>query len=170
MGDTKMGCDIHCYIEYRTAGDTHWFSWGERINLGRNYVLFGLLAGVRCEGQIYPLRGYPDDAGQAARHDNWLYISDQATDDEHDCTRAHANEWVKYGAKISADGKRVTHPDWHSHSWLTPDEFRTVLDAYTVSPGNPRPGKRVNTYDAALAALDALAKDGESRVVFWFDN
>ena len=57
-----MGCDIHTYIEYSKDGE-RWDSWG-KIELGRDYILFGLMAGVRQEvlggGPPFPPRGLPD--------------------------------------------------------------------------------------------------------------
>ena len=58
-----MGCDIHLYIESKTGlGDFGWESFGGRIDVGRNYELFGLLAGVRGtrEALVAP-RGLPGD-------------------------------------------------------------------------------------------------------------
>ena len=74
-----MGCDIHCYIEYKKKNDDHWRSFGGRINPGRNYTLFGVMAGVRCDGLLYPLRGFPEDAAFQAISDNHLFAT--AADD-----------------------------------------------------------------------------------------
>lgn len=54
-----MGCDIHSYIEYKKNGQ--WKS--ESCYIGRDYALFGLLAGVRGVS-IKPIaeeRGLPPD-------------------------------------------------------------------------------------------------------------
>ena len=32
-----MGCDIHCYVEYRSKSESHWELFGDRINPGRNF-------------------------------------------------------------------------------------------------------------------------------------
>ena len=49
-----MGCDIHLYIEYKNkkvAFDGYkdnWHSFGQRINPGRNYAMFALMATRLC--------------------------------------------------------------------------------------------------------------------------
>lgn len=174
-----MGADIHMYVEYRskepspyahTDARNWWSSFGDRINPGRSYRLFGLLAGVRCDGVMYQTRGMPEDAGYIAKFANQIYISDSG--DGESCTLAQAQSYEKYGSVIEYDqnGRAtwVTHPDWHSHSWLTVDQFSSVLNAYRIKYGDD-PGVE---YVALLAAMRALENDGknEVRVVFWFDN
>lgn len=75
-----MGCDIHCYIEYRYREDSGdgWRSFGGRINPGRSYEIFAALAGVRgpqWANGIKP-RGVPNDMGYAANDDWWVHILD----------------------------------------------------------------------------------------------
>ena len=69
-----IGCDIHLHCEYRKDGiwyNCDNFEWNQEtgkyefssIYWGRNYDLFGVLAGVRCsdfETIAYP-KGLPDD-------------------------------------------------------------------------------------------------------------
>ena len=51
-----MGCDIHLYIEYKSKKtefdgyDYGWQSFGGRINHGRNYAMFSLMANDRKYG------------------------------------------------------------------------------------------------------------------------
>jgi hypothetical protein len=79
-----VGCDLHCYVEYRSkrprsAYDREWRDFGGRVNPGRNYAAFAALAGVRgpqSRGGVEP-RGIPDDMAWAARGDWWLYIDDR---------------------------------------------------------------------------------------------
>jgi hypothetical protein len=47
-----MGCDIHAYVESKKPDSKTWWGFGGRINPGRNYRMFGKLAGVRCDGCI----------------------------------------------------------------------------------------------------------------------
>ena len=81
-----MGCDIHLYIEYKskkTEFDGYnpgWQSYGNRINPGRNYAMFALMADVRNYGDnklpvLVKRRGMPDDAGYTATDDSRIYIS-----------------------------------------------------------------------------------------------
>lgn len=130
-----MGCDIHVYPEYRFKGDTEnneWSGFGGRINPGRNYLMFSIMAGVRGKTVLFSPRGLPEDIGWEAENDNYVYISDSKNENFVDAKKAA--EWVKYGShyKNGYEGKPtwVSHPDWHSHSWLTCSEFKQVLDKY----------------------------------------
>jgi hypothetical protein len=135
-----MGCDIHCYIEFKEKDDNRWRSFGERINPGRNYLMFAVLAGVRTDNPsdaLIPARGPLNDMGFSADNDAYLYIHD--TDGEHSegTTKERAKDFVeKQGChyKNNNEGKPtwVSHPDWHSHSWLTTAEFKAALERYTV--------------------------------------
>lgn len=158
-----MGCDIHCYVEFKGKGDERWRPFGGRINPGRYYRLFGRLAGVRGGTALVPPRGYPDDAAYNADGDHWLFIHDAGGDN---CvTPSRAIEYVgSYGSryKLDSDGKAawVSDPDWHSHTWLTPDEFAAAL----LPDAQP-------TYRALLAAMRSLEGEGYAvRIVIWFDN
>lgn len=136
-----MGCDIHCYIEYRERDmsdreDKSWSSFGGRINPGRNYLMFSLMAGVRGGDGIFEVRGLPEGLGYYSNDDNYLYIT---ADKECNCGECksvsveNAARWVEGGSseyKNNREGKPtwVSHPDWHSHSWLSLVEFRQVLE------------------------------------------
>lgn len=165
-----MGCDIHAYVEYKNKeSGSQWSSFGDRINPGRNYHLFGMLADVRNYEEVTPVasgRGMPDDAAWGTKVDNEIRISDH--DGDGCCTLDQAMHYSKaYECRIVLDDngkpRAVTHPDWHSHSWCTPDELELVLrklgDTYDVE------------YRALLAAMRSLENDGNIvRLVFWFDN
>jgi len=167
------------YVEYNSKEHqphanpalNSWRSFGDRINPGRNYNLFGLLAGVRGDGEIFEVRGLPENLGWSASGDATLYIT-EGSDEDGCCTLAKAESYVQWGSTIykDANGKpvKVDHPDWHSHSWLTVDEFQQVLDAY-VSHFDQPVGLE---YRALLAAMRALEDEGKNdvRLVFWFDN
>ena len=160
-----MGCDIHCYIEYHDGHD-RWSGFGGRINPGRDYQLFGLLAGVRgAMPPLIPPRGMPTDAGYSANHDNELAVATSQYPDGTDSDKAA--EWVANGVSKWARKGFVTHPDWHTHSWLTLDEFERVLTAYYVPTGQTVSPQ----YCAVREAMRELAKGyGAARLVFWFDN
>lgn len=175
-----MGADIHMYIEYspkayaetKEGGERFWFTFGGRINPGRDYWLFALLANVRGGGALFPPRGAPSDAAIAASSDNRLYITTSEGDNY--AKPEDAARWVAEGSStyiLKHDGTPgwVTHPDWHSHSWLTSDELAEVFAAYK----DEHRGQSVDIgYTALLAAMRALEDSGENdvRVVFWFDN
>ena len=140
-----MGCDIHLYIEYKdkktefNGYDSGWQSFGGRINPGRNYAMFGLMANVRncySDGKLPVLvepRGMPDDAAYSTADDNRIYISED--EDENYVSMETAKRWVESGSSKFINNKDgnptwVTQPDWHSHSWLTTSEFESVLNKY----------------------------------------
>jgi hypothetical protein len=140
-----MGCDIHLYIEYKSkkprydGRESNWASFGNRINPGRNYAMFGLMANVRncySDGKLPVLvepRGMPDDVYYSTADDNRMYISEDEC--ENYVTMETAEGWVKSGSSTFINNKEgkptwVTNPDWHSHSWLTTSEFENVLNKY----------------------------------------
>ena len=161
-----MGCDIHCYVEYRMPGREDWIAFGGRINPGRDYDKFARLAGVRGNGALVKPRGMPADAAHEAVSDSRLYVVDRETDSEGEVSRTRAAQWVASGSSkyTGHDNKFVSHPDWHSHTYLTLAEWREAIAA------DPK-----DTYDvkyiALTAAMEAMAGIGcEPRIVFWFDN
>jgi hypothetical protein len=138
-----MGCDIHLYIEYKSKKtefdgyETGWQSSGGRINPGRNYAMFALMADVRNYGDnklpvLVKRRGMPDDAGYTATDDSRIYISDVPSSKY--VSMETAKSWVNSGSKFINDKEGnpiwVTDPDAHSHSWLTTSEFESVLNKY----------------------------------------
>lgn len=172
-----MGCDIHLYIEHVPFADRdgglYWVNFGGRFNPGRDYAMFGKLAGVRGEGRnaIVPPRGLPTGRlGFSTSDDWWLYISDTGGEGEGVVPRAKAEEYARYAPpgenpyRLGSAGeiRWVRHPDWHTASWLT----RVEYDAALLSVG----GHDV-AYDAVSAVMSVFARAGqETRVVFWFDN
>jgi hypothetical protein len=191
-----MGCDIHMYVEYRKPDSFHrngslasnkkyWNGFGNRINPGRDYALFGKLAGVRSDTpSLFSVRGLPNDLGYSAQRDSRLYIVENNSTREDGCaTLERANQWVKdRGGKIhyNKEGKPtwVDHPDWHSHSWLSVGEFDAVLIAtanityeHEEIGTSHKHGPCDDYYYALLAAMyDLKSRGNEVRVVFWFDN
>lgn len=171
-----MGADIHMFMEFaivpEDGEDPHWRSFGDRFNPGRNYTLFSLLAGVRgSTPPVIPPRGMPEDSGFYSAWANKIYISESAESDGF-CTPEQAIGYERYGSEIHRDGSGkpiwVTHPDWHSHSWLSADELERVFEAYELETSHTLGIQ----YVAVLAALRALESKGanKARVVFWFDN
>jgi len=119
-----MGCDIHCYIEYKPTGSDSWSDFGGRINPG------------------------------------WMYVCEPVG--EGCCTPSRAEAWVERGSSRYKDAEKmfVSNPDWHSHSWLTTDEYASVVEG----TGEPE-------YEAILAAMRSFEEGGaKARIVFWFDN
>lgn len=89
----------------------------------------------------------------------------------------------KYGAlpgtlRTDSYVARVTDPDWHSHSYVNPDQLAAVLKAYGRI-GKKVWGGKVDDYSPDpevygwLGAMRALAKRPgvkNVRLVYWFDN
>lgn len=186
-----MGCDIHMYIEYVHKSDVERYkkelkekkedarkpyinSFGDRLNPGRNYCMFGCLArGVRddIDGAIEP-KGLPpqDEMGYMSMSDNRVYITEDGEGDN-ECTIYQAMKWEEYGRKITyRDDKPIfiENPDWHSYTWLTIKEYREALDLYkqnSMFDGAPI------EYQAVLDLMKSFKKNGAiPRIVFWFDN
>lgn len=167
-----MGCDIHMYIEYADKDKKRWRSFGKRINPGRNYAMFGILAGVRMETEFsYEPSGLPDNLGWESRSDNELYICEDGS--EGCATMESAERWVESGSSLfiknlKGENTWVTNPDWHSHSCLTADEYKKALEFYATEYGSKYPEPE---YYVVLACLEKFNELGfESRIVFWFDN
>ena len=54
-----MGADIHAYVEFADKpedGRAPYWKNLTRNSGSRNYVLFGVLAGVRCKDQLFPTK------------------------------------------------------------------------------------------------------------------
>jgi len=71
-----MDTDIHIYLEYSRrgvrGGDKYWSTFGGQFHPGRDYELFGIIAGLRTfeDTKHIPLRGVPDDIGWETS-DDW---------------------------------------------------------------------------------------------------
>jgi hypothetical protein len=161
-----MGCDIHGYVEER-SGDSWWLFSG-RLSLGRDYRMFGLLAGVREGGPpIVAPRGFPLDASYGLKDEFHLHVTESA------CgwggcrvtTLKNADAWVKQGLSryVTDDARSVTDPDWHTPSWLTLEELLWAISKYEGVAG-----ERLSQGWLAVAGM--MRHLPGSRFVFWFDN
>lgn len=159
------------YTEYKRKDSKHWVSYGGRLNPGRNYFMFQILAGVRGEPLMYEPKGLPTDTGYSATNDNLCYISEDSDSEDRYVTPENAAKWVANGSsKYVGNGEReniwVTNPDWHSHSWLATEEFEKAVNYF-----NENADYRDAPYYALLASMKEFEKEGyDCRVVFWFDN
>jgi hypothetical protein len=172
-----MGCDIHLYLEHAYLRDVQEDPWWSCLiaNAGsRDYHLFGIMAGVRSGGCIFPPRGVPE--GKLSYEvDGALYtrIDEDLGKEGHEgyCTLEVAKQWENYGSAIVYDGDKpvkVEGPDYHTHSWLTRNEFAECLAQYTLTSDW---GPYDVEYDVILAAMTAFEERGQqTRLVFWFDN
>lgn len=189
-----MGCDIHLYMEYKNPTNTwskRWSNFGKRIYVGRNYYMFGLMAGVRgSQNPIAAPRGIPDDIDFYTAEDFYYSIEDTNgynDDGQRTITLENAQRW---GTKIELDDKgvpyRIANPDWHTPSWLTFDELTSALlladlayERNMYDNSDPRIKELHQTeaptflleYKALSASMETFENAGyNTRIVFWFDN
>ncbi len=173
-----MGCDIHAYLDVieampdpKTGYAGYISTLVGPIDLGRDYELFGVLAGVRRDGAVFPPRGLPpiDELGSRTLHDYWLGITDTPT-----CTwcggcRHVTPEEVKQWGNKTLTHQGMTycqHPDWHTPSWLYHHELEDVVQAY---PENKKGLTRLLGIMALMKTINGR-KRKRTRLVFWFDN
>jgi hypothetical protein len=170
-----MGGDIHCCIEYAPSRHPDGSRWDYipfacELNVGRDYDLFALMAGVRGEEGIIPVReprGLPEDVSAAFLLHSGYQIDDELAAHEVDgyCSREEAEQWVRDGSSDYIGGSAVTNPDWYSVSWLNVAELEEVQHRYRL-----RHGADHLELGAVIAAAHALDDEqgGRSRLVFWF--
>lgn len=189
-----MGCDIHEYVEIvylvkpgedATDQDQERVDFIGRIELGRDYTLFALLAGVRNYDNLPPVsepKGWPTNASWRSSSDYCLNVY---PDDhkyaglEHCCSMTNALKWLAEKSSILVKGtlvkpEKISGPDWHSASWLTTDELKEVTRRYRALPINPQWGIEKREpyigFDALIALMEVLDRKGKARLVFFFDN
>ena len=173
-----MGCDIHAYVDFdesfNASDGSPWVScYATDIQLGRNYNLFTMMASVRDDhgwaGSKRKPRGLPMKYSFKVDHANTLYIGRRESG-ERTVSRRRAASWVKagyseYTAYRDQDGRPrwVTDPDWHSHSWLTAKELRSIQAEFVEHFGKP-----YEPLEPLIAMMDCFGD--RARLVFWFDN
>jgi DNA-binding transcriptional ArsR family regulator len=140
-GGANMGCDIHCILQKRTKGV--WHTVCAISDIERNYTLFGILAGVRCD-EYQPIdapRGIPKGVDHVIKP-----------------TRAGDECRVYFG----------DYDYWlgtHSYSWLT---IREILKYYAKNWCNEEIRLSLNYLLNILA--ERITKKGVYRIVFGFDS
>lgn len=168
-----MGTDIHAFIEYNHGGP-EWRNFGSEFRLDRSYGLFEKFAGVRGSATraIVRAKGIPSDIAFNTRCAYTLVVLDRdETHEEGATTRKDAERWISQKSSVyfNNDKSFVTHPDWHTPSWLTLEEYEKALYEIKIEwNGDVNP-----CYNAVLAAMKNLNDDEritEVRLVFWFDN
>jgi hypothetical protein len=178
-----MGCDIHGFVEVRDVRPETLSQYSNGYNptweviisagdfLGRNYNLFGVLAGVRWYDSswdwepIAMLRGLPDDSNWRIKDDNRYYDKNE--------------------------GKFIPNPDMHSQTWMLLSEIEAFdwnkkIETAIWNPEfrndetvEPIIKKQVSLYDycddfktirALMETLVSIYGDENVRLVIWFDN
>lgn len=171
-----MGCDIHAFVEVEhTVGEDKHIHCFAELSLDRDYVLFGILAGVRVP--IKPVvepRGIPDKLSGMALSKYCLFVADDGKEClyENECSRDDAESWVKSGSSKwwNINHTIVTNPDWHTASYLYLEEVQDACFQYSV-----RENKMLDFEPKQLLLVSSmmtwLSEDGKKpRFTFWFDN
>jgi len=184
-----MGCDIHMFIQYKDKESTSdwWRDFSGNINLGRNYTMFGFLAGVRREapGGFSP-KGLPEHSLSFRAHEEYfisIYEKENPTDPdsrytdgEWEISLEQAHRYERYGCKIvERDGKpfEISNPDYHSATWLTAKELGDAYRKYNAYCRKVDGWSKIpSEYKTVLQMMKTLEDGGNNNVevVFWFDN
>ena len=171
-----MGCDIHAFIEH-DFGNTNdnkiknYKRTFAKLYLSRDYYLFSILANVRRSiisidnSAPIPPKGIPDNLSFHVIDEYTLCIvddNDMKQEEEGYCSKSNAERWMSNSYSKKYDENRVTHPDWHSVSWMTIKEVKRVQDSYIHLY------KKKNTDLEAVLGIMKVLKN--PRFIFWFDN
>ena len=141
-----MGCDIHPHIEFFEAtvagkaknNSLQARSFASNIDLGRNYTLFSVMAGVRgCATPVVMPRGAPDSPSLSFEVRNCYYanvIDGETSKGINGYSREIANKLVQDGKTVFGDDHQSTiiDPNWHTPSWLTASELIQVRKQYLI--------------------------------------
>lgn len=196
-----MGCDIHLYTEKIKSvngvdkwvncdhwklnpyfGDDEYEPELELISLysGRNYNLFGVLAGVRGGYEICPPRGLPSDVSDIVKKNSDRWDSDGHSHSYF--TLAELKEYYKNNSHTSHNGfinKRqikeldedgITPYSWSE--WSGPNlQYREWKEDSSLKPLVESLDKRMrDEFWVQEEVEDTSKEDSKIRVVFWFDN
>lgn len=138
-----MGCDIHAFVEFfdKNSTDTHARAFSSNICFGRDYELFGLLAGVRgFSKSVFPVRGIPKNLSYDAHEKYYIAITDSITSPNilypHSTkyiSRSLASQFVANGESIFSEDKNfIVDPAWHTPSWLNKNELIEIRRQYLI--------------------------------------
>ena len=157
-----MGTDIHVYPEVvrmdfvRPLGG---------VAVQRDYGLFGVLALHREGAPVVPPKGMPENPGWLAHGDYYLRIRKNGEEEKggRTCSPEEAERWIRAGLSRKV-GDLLTHPDWHTPSWLDVCELEEACAEYRRRFVRPS-----LDLEGLTAMLRAHRSDGSPRLVFWFD-
>lgn len=152
-----MGCDIHAHLEYVDSRcSVEYFA---SLYLGRNYDLFGLMAGVRGGEPLYEPKGLPSDASHGVIEKCTYYVAVNPSE-------TSTSEQEMLLSARSFGGGRFYDSDFHTFSWLSLKEYKNVLKEYTKKHGRPHA-----PWESVLMFMKLFKRRGyKPRLVFWFDS
>lgn len=143
-----MGCDIHAFVEYFSTQDSvkndscFVDCYANELSFGRDYVLFGFLAGVRHPCQvIVPPRGVPKDPEMSYSASSRYFLN--VVDDTdtarvvyrtNSVTRTEAESYVNTGASryVDSNKKKIIEPGFHTPTWLSLGELIEIRKLYLI--------------------------------------
>lgn len=149
-----MGADIHAWVE--TKDSNHWYRVAE-VQLGRNYRLFSLLAGVRgSEGPLVEPRGLPDDVSSGVFYEYYEVVVGEPD--------PYLKQEVFYGKP------HQPRDYWHTPSYLSGREYDAVLMAYIEGDDDGYLPPLPEALGSYLGNLSQRLGGNKVRLVFWFDS
>jgi hypothetical protein len=183
--DKWVNVDNWRYNPYYKEGNDNWEQAMsvESIYSGRNYELFGILAGVRCSynDTIDDPRGLPKDVSEVTKKESDRWDGD-----------GHSHSWLTLKELKEYQG---LHPVVKRSGFISPEAAR-LLDEGEETPDTWCGGTSLTDwvkreweegYDTLKPIIDAMDKrvrdefwvwgdeerpelDEKIRIVFWFDN
>lgn len=145
-----MGCDIHAYIEYYSKRDlitqnnsTFVRAFSGELEFGRNYTLFGLMAGVRSYLKpLFSPRGLPKNPGLSfvCQGELYYFVYDDPAEKEsrfyhrNRISRIEAEHLINSGRTeyINSEKTKIICPDIHSATYFTLPELLSIRKCYLL--------------------------------------
>lgn len=183
-----MGCDIWLHCEYKKNGAWHncdnfiWndkeekYEW-EQLYWGRNYDLFGILAGVRS--REFPMidnpRGIPDDISDKTKE---LYEDDKEYTHSHSyITMRELLKWkeeqTRKWKKLKKRYKVISDPDDWYGDYIVVEDANTVVykqEHHMLDYLLQLLKIKMDNYLYCFEDDDYYNKGDDFRIVFWFDS
>ena len=187
-----MGCDIHFNVEKQDASGKWRSATPKNLYIGRNYLLFGYLAGVRSNvDPKFPPRGFPTDASAKvqANYKKWA-------GDAHTASYLTLEELIEI-SKLEINYPVYLHPgDYKKYkNGESSISFYTEKYKSTVEVSNEEMERRINllcfddesdivtvvnnltiiellpNFSKVVSSMKKLSANyNKVRSVFWFDN
>jgi hypothetical protein len=172
-----MHSNLYLSIEVSRRRRSDWRHFLRLGDLAAAPVLHTLLGGaevaaIPLEDRLAP-KGLPADVDARTLDEDAFTVDDEwahsdvgdILDDMRICSTAEAERWLAAGeSRWIRPGFKITDPETHSHSWMTPEELEAFI--LTCERHN---AEYVHLLRGISACMNALAHDGfDSRIVYWF--
>jgi hypothetical protein len=140
-----MGCDIHLFLEGKNKDTGEWDHIIAELDDGRNYYLFGLIAGVRKTRVIFEPKGLPKDISTKVREQSIAWGAD-----------AHSFSYLNQENLVHVLLKAI---DFIREDITSKDDTELELEIITLY--------KIKKW---LEVMSSIEDYSEKRIVFWFDN